>query len=194
MSAHQSSNEQPTNSESDWKRTFELFKLEYEQATQRYENIYRDIWQIFQYMALLSAGILTFASKDSRFPTEVIVFIALLPLVFWFSATYLPMDQYGQGVRKRLIILEQRRSYEIFNDAIFCPEIQEWRKPEQKWRGWRVRRAIVFFGVLILSSWIFSGILIFLNHPTYHQYIVSFFVISILISIVGIIIDKCLEK
>jgi hypothetical protein len=30
-----------------WERTFNLFKLEYEQAAQRYENVYKAIWQIF---------------------------------------------------------------------------------------------------------------------------------------------------
>lgn len=186
MSAHQSSNEQPTNSESDWKRTFELFKLEYEQATQRYENIYRDIWQIFQYMALLSAGILTFASKDSRFPTEVIVFIALLPLVFWSLAIYLPMDGYGQDVRKRLKILEEQQQ---FNYANF-----NFKGAKPKWLQWRVRRAVVFFGVLILSSWTFSGILICRSNPTYHLHIGLFLGIFMVIFIIVTFIDMCLEK
>ncbi len=92
----------------EWERTFALFKLEYEQAAQRFENIYGAIWQIFQYMALLSAGILTFGSKTSMFSSEVVIFFALSPLAFWFLATYIPMDHYGQNTRKHLQTIESQ--------------------------------------------------------------------------------------
>lgn len=49
----------------DWEHIFGLFKLEYEQAAERYENIYKAIWQIFSYMGILAAGILTFGSRNS---------------------------------------------------------------------------------------------------------------------------------
>src|SRR5687768_6985149 len=41
----------------------ELKKLEYIRTGDRYENIYRAIWQNFSYMAVLAGGILTFASR-----------------------------------------------------------------------------------------------------------------------------------
>ena len=78
--------------ENDWKRTFDMFKLEYELAAQRYENIYKAIWQNFSYMAVLAAGILTFGSKNGSFRWNEILSIALLPLVFWFLATYIPAE------------------------------------------------------------------------------------------------------
>ena len=64
----------PEQSNQNWERIFELFKLEYEQSAERYENIYKAIWQIFSYMGILAAGILTFGSRNcnSSFPIEAI--------------------------------------------------------------------------------------------------------------------------
>jgi hypothetical protein len=38
--------------------SFELLKLEYEKAAERYENVYRAMWQNFSYLSLISAGTL----------------------------------------------------------------------------------------------------------------------------------------
>ena len=121
MTEETSSNNNSPNKE-EWERTFNLFKLEYEQAAQRYENIYKAIWQIFQYMALLSGVILTFSSKSSVFPGKVIIFIALMPLLFWFLAIYLPMDRYGQQARKRLHKIEKeinKKTKKIKKNAVY---------------------------------------------------------------------------
>ncbi len=91
-----------------WKRTFELFKLEYEQSAERYENIYKAIWQIFSYMGILAAGILTFGSRSSSLPIQVTAFIALTPLLFWFLAIYIPMNNYGEKAREHLGNIEIR--------------------------------------------------------------------------------------
>ncbi len=49
-------------------------------------------------MAALSAGILAFGSKS--LPLSVVLSLAGLPLLFWFFATYLPMDHYARMARK----------------------------------------------------------------------------------------------
>ncbi|ACK69842.1 hypothetical protein PCC7424_1398 [Gloeothece citriformis PCC 7424] len=98
----------PQNNDEQWQPTFNMFKLEYEQAAQRYENIYRAIWQIFQYMAFLAGGILTFASKSNTFSQENIIFFALTPLVFWFLAIYIPMNKNGKNTKKCLTNIEEK--------------------------------------------------------------------------------------
>lgn len=135
-----------------WERDFNLFKLEYEQATQRYENIYRAIWQIFQYMAFLSAGILTFSSKSDIFPIPVIILIALIPLVFWFLATYIPMDKYGRDLGKHLGQMENKINenfpshWQLNHYKFFDSRKQE--NPNILW--WPARRIIKFFGIILL--------------------------------------------
>jgi hypothetical protein len=89
----------------------ELFKLEYVQAGQRYENIYKAIWQIFSYMAALTAAILTFASRN--IPFLYVMIIAPFPLTFWYLAIYLPMDNYGQEIRARLSNIEKNLNTEF---------------------------------------------------------------------------------
>lgn len=93
------------NSKKEW---LELYKLEYDLAAKRYDNIYRAIWQNFSYMAALSAGIVAFGSR--AYSTDVVAFIALIPLVFWFLATFLPMDRYGENTRDRLAKIEENIS------------------------------------------------------------------------------------
>lgn len=146
-----------------WELTFNLFKLEYEQAAERYENIYRAIWQIFQYMALLSGGILTFASKDERFPIQFIIFIALIPLIFWFLATYIPMDKYGRDLGKRLSEIENQLN-EKFTNYWSLNHYKPFDGREQKasvlWPPckwwWRARFVIVSFGMILLIAFIVS--------------------------------------
>jgi hypothetical protein len=58
-------------------------------------------------MGILAAGILTFGSRSSSFPIPAIVFIALTPLVFWFLAIYVPMNQYGENAREHLKKIEE---------------------------------------------------------------------------------------
>ncbi|MGK7950419.1 MAG: hypothetical protein AB4368_16945 [Xenococcaceae cyanobacterium] len=96
-------------SNQNWERTFNLFKLEYEQAAERYENIYKAIWQIFSYMGILAAGILTFSYRSSSsLPIQVTAYIALTPLLFWFLAIYIPMNHYGYKTRNHLGEIECR--------------------------------------------------------------------------------------
>jgi hypothetical protein len=71
---------------------FEALKLEYDKAAQRYENVYRAIWQNFYYMAFFAGGI--FAFGPNVIPLSLLAAIGLTPLVFWFWASYLPMDNY----------------------------------------------------------------------------------------------------
>lgn len=99
------------------KTQLELYKLEYEQLALRYENIYKAVWQNFSYMSALAAGFLVFVgrSKDS-FPLELVIFTALSPLVFWYCATFVPMNFYGDQAVKRLSEIEKHINKIVFSD------------------------------------------------------------------------------
>lgn len=150
----------PEQSNQNWERIFELFKLEYEQAAERFENIYKAIWQIFSYMSILAAGILTFGSRSSSLSIEAIVSIALAPLVFWFLAIYVPMNHYGTKTSTHLKEIEENFN-KISKD--FCNpswELKHYsnfatRKTNSEEKvPWRVKQAIYTFGVIILIAWV----------------------------------------
>ncbi len=84
---------------------FEAFKLEYEKAAERYENVYKAVWQNFYYMAFFAGGL--FAFSPAALPITLRGGIGLIPLVFWFWATFLPLDHYGRQTRLRLGIIEE---------------------------------------------------------------------------------------
>lgn len=81
-------------------RTLELYKMEYEKAAERYDNIYRSIWTIFSYMTAVAAGVLAYGADKVQ--QDGLVCIAAIPLLFWFVTTYLPLDRYGTETLKRL--------------------------------------------------------------------------------------------
>ncbi len=138
--------------EQDWERTLDLFKIEYEQAAQRYENIYKAIWQIFQYMALLSAGILTFGYKATFFPPEIILFISLIPLACWFLAIYIPMNRYGKTTREHLEEIEGKLNDQFSQKYWSITHYTNFYKAKP-W--WQVSQAVNFLGFLLLATLVF---------------------------------------
>jgi hypothetical protein len=87
-------------------RALELYRLEYQKAAERYDNIYRSMWTIFSYLTAVAAGILTFGVKTGIEYHELRA-IALTPLLFWFWTTYLPLDRYGNEALNRLGKIEE---------------------------------------------------------------------------------------
>jgi hypothetical protein len=85
-------------------RVMQLYKVEYEKAAERYDNIYRSIWTIFSYMTAVAAGLLAFGSDKIEW--RPLVCLAATPLLFWFWTTYMPLDRYGNQVVNRLRELE----------------------------------------------------------------------------------------
>jgi hypothetical protein len=86
------------------KDALDLYKLEYQVAATRYDNIYRSAWTIFSYMALVAGGILTFGG--TRFTPSFTAFLAGVPLLFWFFSSYLPLNRYGELTLTRLQSIE----------------------------------------------------------------------------------------
>lgn len=101
---------------------FEIFKLEYEQAAQRFENIYQAIWQIFSYLSAIAAAIAAFGASNLSMP--VVIVIALLPLGFWFFAIYIPMDFYGHRVGARLADMEDGFNEKFLKDYPDTPKLK----------------------------------------------------------------------
>jgi hypothetical protein len=83
----------------------EAYKLEYQLAAARYENIYKAIWQIFSYLAAVTGAILTFGGD--HFQHNLLWVLVSLPLFFWCVSTYLPMDRYGHSCVARLAKIEE---------------------------------------------------------------------------------------
>jgi hypothetical protein len=83
---------------------FELYKLEYERAAIRYEDIYKAVWQIFSYMTAVSGALLAFGGD--RFQENLFWFLASAPLVYWFLGTYIPLNTYGTNIGARLSAIE----------------------------------------------------------------------------------------
>lgn len=82
----------------------ELLKLEYEKAADRYQEIYRSMWTIFSYLSAVSAGVLAYGLD--KIETSALFAITPIPLFFWFTTTYLPLDRYGNKVLERLASME----------------------------------------------------------------------------------------
>ena len=141
---------------------YDLKKLEYERAADRYDNIYKAVWQNFSYMAVLAAGILTFGSKsfDGAHPSPLVA-LALTPLVFWFLATFLPLDHYGNETRERLKDIEEE-----INDIYFPkpndPKLKhfilfgETKHRLKETKQWRVQDAVWVAGRLITAGWLLA--------------------------------------
>jgi hypothetical protein len=68
--------------------------MEYEKAAERYENLYRALWQNFSYLSLLSAAILTFGSNQLE--TWATVFFAGCLCAFGFSCSLFLLMRMGE--------------------------------------------------------------------------------------------------
>ncbi len=144
---------------------FEIFKLEYEQAAQRYENIYKAIWQIFSYMTVLAAAIVTFGANN--LPLSAVVFFAPCPLIFWLFAIYIPMDFYGQQCREQLLDTENNINtaflkYSQIKLSHFSKFSAE-RKLKCQKPAWRVNRAVWVFAVVAAIIWLCFLVMAFTN-------------------------------
>jgi len=87
------------------KEAIDVYKMEYETCARRYNDLYTAAWTNFSYMALFAGGILTFGG--SRFIVPLTVFLACLPLLFWWVATFEPLNKYGDQVQKDLGNIER---------------------------------------------------------------------------------------
>jgi hypothetical protein len=125
-------------------KMFEALLEEYKVVAERYENIYKAIWQHFSYMAALAAGIVAFGSQ--ALPSTIVPLAASAPLLFWFYASYLTMDHYARSARRRAADIEIAINSLVFgvasNPISEAPAGAQWRM----WIFW-----LLFVGGLLLS-------------------------------------------
>lgn len=99
-----------------------LYRLEYERASIRYNEIYQSVWSIFSYLAIVSGAILTFGGKF--FEPEYAIIFSIAPLMFWYWATYEPLNSYADKVLQRLKDIEKiffdEYKADIKHYTIFC--------------------------------------------------------------------------
>jgi hypothetical protein len=87
------------------KEAIDVYKMEYETCARRYNDLYTAAWTNFSYMALFAGGILTFGG--SRFIVPVTALLSCLPLLFWWIATFEPLNKYGDQVQYDLGNIER---------------------------------------------------------------------------------------
>lgn len=85
---------------------------EYGRSADRYNEIYKAVWQNFSYMALVAGAILTFG-KDALGATPAAL-LACAPLIVWYWATFEPLNHYGDLVERRLVQLEAELHFELY--------------------------------------------------------------------------------
>lgn len=83
---------------------FKWLEIEYQKATERYENIYKAYWQSFAYLFAISGAILSFGGSHLNQPLTL--FLACIPLLFWYYASCVPLDRYAGQVEQRLTEIE----------------------------------------------------------------------------------------
>lgn len=134
---------------------FELYKLEYERAAIRYEDVYKAVWQIFSYMTAISGAFLAFGG--ARFQQNLFWFLASAPLVYWFWGTYVPLDRYGKGVGTRLAEIEKRLN-EDYNVALAQYREFEGRKTQLGSGSLRVCHVAWPVFIVLTCFFIYQGI------------------------------------
>jgi hypothetical protein len=151
--------------DSPYKEALEIVKMEYERAAQRYNDLYNAAWTNFSYMALISGGLLTFGG--ARFVAAVAVFLACLPLLFWWAASFEPLNRYGDKVQDELKNIEEAlRELLVANDLPQSTQKRPAHFSNFAKRGqgnfidrmWRVRNIVRAMAVVLILVTICSGV------------------------------------
>jgi hypothetical protein len=141
----------------------ELLTLEYQKGAERYENIYKAIWLNFSYAVAVGAAIVTFGATKLRI--DLLQFVALCPIIFWFVATFIPMNHYGELTRGRLRDIENDLNSVFFRDSSGNPikyssgrllGFQHFARFGDARAAWRVGDVVHITGALIGLYWLWT--------------------------------------
>ncbi|HEX8456658.1 MAG TPA: hypothetical protein VF656_04985 [Pyrinomonadaceae bacterium] len=146
----------------------ELYKVEYEKAVERYLDIYKSIWTNFSYMSIVAGGILTFGSQIFSVK-ETSILLASIPLFFWYFATYLPLNKYGDQTAERLVEIEAIVNWK------FQTQLNHFTKfglrTESKWgKTPSVRFVLLIFFFLLLVTCGMLGYRVFNESGKWQEY------------------------
>jgi len=168
--------------QSDHSVKIDLYKLEYKQAGERYENIYKAIWQNLSYIAILSSAVFAFGES---LPIRAQVALPLAALNFWYFGIFVPLNRYGDEVLRRLEEIEGhlheltgaemghytkfasgRRPTSGRTKRVWCRKLL-WRYRKFSASVFRVRRVVGFVGyvssfalltcLFLPESWLLRG-------------------------------------
>jgi hypothetical protein len=81
-------------------KMIELYALEYTTASARYENVYKALWQNFNYLTVLAAGILAFGKDGLGLPLSSV--LTALVFILWYWSSFEPLNHYGDRTALRL--------------------------------------------------------------------------------------------
>ncbi len=128
----------------------EAYKLEYQLAAGRYENIYKALWQIFSYLSAVTGALLTFGGD--HFQQNLLWVLASLPLVFWYLSTYLPMSRYGD------LCLTRLAGIEADINGLSASDIKHYRDfRDNRSKGLRVRGSVHIFALVLGLVFVVNG-------------------------------------
>lgn len=128
----------------------ELYKLEYERAAIRYEDIYKALWQIFSYLSAVTAALLAFGMD--RFQPNLFWSLVCTPLLFWFWATYWPLNKYGDLCLDRLVEAEKLLNQNYRTKLAHYTNFKSRRS-----EGLRVRYVVYFSFVVLHLIFLTNG-------------------------------------
>ncbi|HKM65647.1 MAG TPA: hypothetical protein VJX70_00665 [Candidatus Acidoferrum sp.] len=128
----------------------EAYKLEYQLAASRYENIYKALWQIFSYLSAVTGALLTFGGD--HFQSNFLWVLASLPLLFWYLSTYSPMNHYGDLCLTRLAGIED--DINALSDSKL-KHYKDFKANSSK--GFRVRHVVHVLGFLLALVFAVNG-------------------------------------
>lgn len=92
--------------EKDLTRWTDLLKSEFSAAAERYENIYKALWQNFNYMAVLAAGVLAFGKEQLGLSLSALAASVIFAAWYWIS--FEPLNHYGTRHEDRLRKVQKR--------------------------------------------------------------------------------------
>lgn len=130
-----------------------IYLQAYEMAAHRYENLYKAVWTNFSYMTFVSAGIITFGSD--RFYLLALLWAALMPLLFWYFVSFIPLDSYGQDQLRHLAEIEEKFLSEFGAEVRHFRRFKDFRSTHRRKRVAPRLKAIMqllFFVWLALTA------------------------------------------
>lgn len=142
------------------------YELEYQQTQEHYRDGYRAVWTNFSYITIAIAGILALGSRAPLASTTTATQSAGLSLawlivfssglwLFWWAATFRPLDDYGEERAKVLEGIEAK-----MNDLLGEVVLTHWTKLNKfrTERRWRVKNVVNWVAVPIVAVFFFYGL------------------------------------
>lgn len=123
----------------------DAYKLEYEETQEHYRDGYRAVWTNFSYITVAIGAIVAFGSRTAAIPVPWLKVISAGLWLFWWAATFKPLDDYGE---QRADVLQEVEGK--MNELLGATVLTHWTRLNAFRRGrcWRVKN-IVFLGMIV---------------------------------------------